>query len=175
MGLTGCSECHSQHGWSNHDAPLLSGAEGGGQWMDMANLPGHVVAPNISPDPEAGAGTWTDDQLARAIGEGIDHDSRALFPMMPYEDFRHMSDEDLASIVVYPRSLPAVHNHWSKTKIIFPVKYLIRSVPEPLTAPVAAPLRADGVEIAISRRFRAARFESDSCDPPRRPGVSPLS
>jgi mono/diheme cytochrome c family protein len=102
VGLTGCSECHSQHDWSKHDAPLLSGAEGGGQWMDMAN-PGHVVAPNISPDPEAGAGTWTDDQLARAIGEGIDHDSRALFPMMPYEDFRHMSDEDVASIVVWRR------------------------------------------------------------------------
>jgi hypothetical protein len=40
VGLTGCSECHSQHDWSKHDAPLLSGAEGGGQWMDMANLPG---------------------------------------------------------------------------------------------------------------------------------------
>ena len=52
--------------------------------MDMADLPGHVVAPNISPDPEAGAGTWTDDQLARAIREGIGHDGRALFPMMPY-------------------------------------------------------------------------------------------
>jgi mono/diheme cytochrome c family protein len=108
--------------------------------------PGHVVAPNISPDPEAGAGTWTDDQLARAIREGIDHDGRALFPMMPYEDFRHISDEDVASIVVYLRSLPPVHNHLSKTGIIFPVKYLIRSVPEPLTAPVAAPDPADCVK-----------------------------
>ena len=88
------------------DAPLIPGTEGGGQWMDMADLPGHVVAPNISPDPEAGAGTWTDDQLARAIREGIGHDGRALFPMMPYEDFRQMSDEDVASIVVYLRSLP---------------------------------------------------------------------
>ena len=88
--------------------------------MDMADLPGHVVAPNISPDPEAGAATWTDDQLARAIREGIGHDGRALFPMMPYEDFRQMSDEDVGSIVVYLRSLPAVHNHLSKTEIIFP-------------------------------------------------------
>jgi hypothetical protein len=107
--------------------------------------PGHVVAPTISPDPEAGAGTWTDDQLARAVREGIDHDGRALFPMMPYGDFRHISDEDVASIVVYLRSLPPVHNHLSKTEIGFPVKYLIRSVPEPLTSPVAAPDPADCV------------------------------
>jgi len=146
VGLTGCSECHSQHDWNTHGAPLIPGTEGGGQWIDMADLPGHVVAPNISPDPEAGAGTWTDDQLARAIREGIGHDGRALFPMMPYEDFRQMSDEDVASIVVYLRSLPAVHNHLSKTEIIFPVKYLIRSAPEPVTAPVASPDPADRVK-----------------------------
>jgi len=146
VGLSGCSECHSQHDWNTHGAPLISGTEGGGQWIDMADLPGHVVAPNISPDPEAGAGTWTDDQLARAIREGIGHDGRALFPMMPYEDFRQMSDEDVASIVVYLRSLPAVHNHLSKTEIIFPVKYLIRSAPEPVTAPVASPDPADRVK-----------------------------
>lgn len=66
--------------------------------------------------------------------------------MMPYQDFRQMSDEDLASIVVYLRSLPAVHNHLSKTEIIFPVKYLIRSVPEPVTVPVSAPDPADRVK-----------------------------
>jgi hypothetical protein len=102
-------------------------------------LPGQVVAPNITPDPETGAGNWTDDQLARAIREGIGHDGRTLFPMMPYEHFRHMSDEDLASIIVYLRALPPVHNPLSQTAIIFPVKYLIRGVPLPVTDPVPAP------------------------------------
>jgi len=32
-------------------------------------LPGRVVPSNITPDPETGAGSWTDDQLARAIRE----------------------------------------------------------------------------------------------------------
>ena len=35
-------------------------------------------------------------QFARAIREGIRHDGRRLFPMMPYMNFRQMSDEDLA-------------------------------------------------------------------------------
>jgi mono/diheme cytochrome c family protein len=112
----------------------------------MPDLPGRVVAPNLTPDLETGAGGWTDDQFARAIREGISHDGRALFPMMPYESFRTMSDEDLASVVVYLRSLPAVHSQLAKTEIIFPVKYLIRSVPEPLEGPVASPDPSDHVK-----------------------------
>ncbi len=53
-------------------------------------------------------------QLARAIREGIGHDGRALFPIMPYSHFRSMSDEDVASVVVFLRSLRPVH----KTTVI---------------------------------------------------------
>lgn len=60
-----------------------------------------VTAPNITPDRETGSGAWTDDMLARAIREGISHDGRALFPIMPYTQYRYLSDEDLASVVVY--------------------------------------------------------------------------
>ncbi|MGB6431357.1 MAG: c-type cytochrome [Candidatus Acidiferrales bacterium] len=137
--VAGCMDCHSQHDWTQHDRPILPGMEGAGGNMPLAGLPGVVNPPNITPDPETGAGTWTDDQLARAIREGIGHDGRALFPMMPYHDFRSMSDEDLASVVVYLRSLPPVHNVVPPTQIIFPVKYLMRSVPQPLTAPVPEP------------------------------------
>ena len=141
--LAGCRGCHSQHDWNTHGAPIIPGKEGAGQWFDMPDLPGRVVAPNLTPDRETGAGTWTDDQLARAIREGIGHDGRALFPMMPYQGLRTMSDEDLASVVIYLRSLPPVHSQLAKTEIIFPVKYLIRSVPEPLEAPVSSPDPSD--------------------------------
>jgi mono/diheme cytochrome c family protein len=118
--------------------------EGAGEDMSMlAGLPGRVLAPNLTPDPETGTGNWSDDALARAIREGIGHDGRTLFPMMPYEHFRHLPDEDLASIVVYLRSLPAVRNSLPATEIIFPVNYLIRSVPEPILAPVAPPDLSD--------------------------------
>jgi mono/diheme cytochrome c family protein len=56
--------------------------------------------------------------------------------MMPYPNYREMSDEDLASVVVYFRSLPPVRNPLPPTEMIFPVKYLIRGVPKPLTSPV---------------------------------------
>lgn len=134
--LSGCLYCHSPHDWAAPGTPLVVGKEGAGEVEPYGDLPGQIVAPNITPDPETGAGTWSDDQLARAIREGIGHDGRALFPMMPYQHFRSMSDEDVASVIVYLRSLPPVRNEVPKTEVIFPVKYLIRSVPEPLNVPV---------------------------------------
>src|SRR5215467_13275489 len=115
--LGDCFGCHGEHDWKKHDAPLIAGT--------------------------AGAGNWTDDQLARAIREGIGHDGRALFPFMPYPDLRIMSDEDLASVIVYIRSIPPVHKALPKTEIIFPVKYLIRNVPQPVTEPVPEPDRSN--------------------------------
>jgi mono/diheme cytochrome c family protein len=138
--VTGCMECHTPHDWSGTGTPTSARPNrGAGEVIPLKDLPGLVVAPNLTPDSETGAGTWTDDQLARAIREGIGHDGRTLFNMMPYEHFRSMSDEDLASVIVYLRALPPVRNVLPKTEIIFPVKYLIRSVPEPVTDPVPSP------------------------------------
>jgi len=105
-----------------------------------------LVAPNITPDEETGAGLWTDDMFARAIREGIGHDGRALFPMMPYTTFKNYSDEDVASIVVYLRSIPAVRNPLPKTEISFPVSRLINSVPAPVEASVAEPDKSNPVK-----------------------------
>jgi hypothetical protein len=137
--VMGCTDCHSEHDWKAPGAPSLQAKLGAGQIFPALGLPGNIVAPNLTPDAETGAGNWSDDQLARAIREGIGHDGRALFPLMPYAAYRVVSDEDLASIVVYLRSLPPVRNALPKTAIVFPVKYLIRSVPRPLTAPVPSP------------------------------------
>src|SRR3989442_5201517 len=100
-----CIGCHSEADFSKPGAPPREGRRGAGtRWADGDLL--WVVAPNITPDKETGAGNWTDDTLARAIREGIGHDGRALFPLMPYPNYRSMADEDLASVIVYIRSLP---------------------------------------------------------------------
>lgn len=146
--VAGCVDCHSPHDWTKHDEPIPPGMAGAGEDISavLRDLPGHVVAPNLTPDPETGSGNWSDDTLARAIREGVGHDGRALFPFMPYEHYRAFSDEDLASLVVFIRSLPPVPNPLPKTEIIFPVKYLIRDVPHPLTSPVPPPDLSDPVK-----------------------------
>jgi mono/diheme cytochrome c family protein len=69
-----------------------------------------LVAPNLTPDAESGIGRWTDEQLSRAIREGIGHDGRALHPAMWSSSFRHLSDDDVAAVVAYLRTLPAIRN-----------------------------------------------------------------
>ncbi len=140
-----CVDCHSEHDTTG-EHQVRAGFEGAGEVMPFEGLPGRIVAPNLTADVQTGAGAWTDDQIARAIREGIGHDGRTLFPMMPYTLYRRMSDEDLAAVVVYIRSLPAVRHELPATDVIFPVKYLIRTVPEPVLAPVNGPDPANRVQ-----------------------------
>ncbi|MGB2605790.1 MAG: hypothetical protein WBC78_19460 [Candidatus Sulfotelmatobacter sp.] len=78
--VSGCIYCHSEHDWKAPGGPVVESKLGAGQIFPVADLPGTVVAPNITPDTATGAGAWSDDQLARAIREGIRHDGKTLFP-----------------------------------------------------------------------------------------------
>ena len=131
-GVAACFDCHSEAPAQLKvgEAPAFTAL---GSGRIVINEGGFVLtAPNITPDVETGAGSWSDDQLARAIREGIGHDGRTLFPMMPYQDFKYLSDEDLASIVVYLRSLRPIHKELPKRHIPFPLSRLINTAPEPL-------------------------------------------
>lgn len=165
QSVDACLVCHSPHDWTQHDAPIVAGYDGAGQdlasWVD---LPGRMSAPNLTPDIETGAGSWSDDALARAIREGVGHDGRALFPLMPFDQFRHMSDEDLASVIVFLRSLSPVRNPMPPSRIQFPLKYLIRALPQPIRVTVPSPDRSS----AIGRGAYLAKLGAcEHCHTPR--------
>jgi hypothetical protein len=143
VGLLGCEMCHSKKDWNRHGAPNVEGMELAGQVLPVADLPGSIIAANLTSDRDTGGGNWSDDQYARAIREGIGHDDRAIFPIMPYSEYKHLCDEDLASVVVYIRSIPAVRNPLPPTQVKFPVNYLVRGAPEPVTEPVPGPKATD--------------------------------
>jgi len=143
-GVMGCFSCHTDQDWSKPGAPPVAGKEGSEHvWSDQ-DLP-WLVAPNITPDKETGAGNWSDDTLARAIREGIGHDGRALFPLMPYPHYNQLSDEDLASVIVYLRTVPAVRNQLPTTKVPFPINFFNQNVPQPVTAEVPPPDQSSAV------------------------------
>jgi cytochrome c1 len=110
-----------------------------GQPLPIVGFPGTLVAPNLTPDVVTGGANWSDDQIARAIREGIRDDESTLFPAMPYEEYKGLSDEDVAAVVVYLRSITPVRNPLSRSKINFPVSYLVNSAPEPITEAVPGP------------------------------------
>jgi mono/diheme cytochrome c family protein len=136
--VAGCLFCHSELDTSVEGLPVKAGLAGAGRPFTAEHMP-WLVASNITSDAETGAGAWTDDMIARAVREGIGHDGRALFPVMPYLNYRRMSDEDLASVITYIRSLPAVRQQHPATDIPFPPGPLINSVPQPLEGSVPEP------------------------------------
>lgn len=132
-----CLHCHSERDWKTHGAPVLPGLIGAGwdvPWADN-HMPGPVFAPNLTPDPATGLGNIPDDAVARALREGVSHDGRALF-MMPWQNYRHLSDEDVASVVVYLRTLPPVVKPRGATAIAAPVRWFLKAEPQPLTTPI---------------------------------------
>jgi len=131
-GVLACFRCHSERDWGQDGAPVPENARGAGHRFDKEDIP-NLTAPNITPDRETGAALWTDDMLARSIREGIGHDGRALHPHMWAAAFSMLPDEDVASIVVYVRSIPAIRNSLPKTRLTLSQQFRFNTRPEPIT------------------------------------------
>jgi cytochrome c553 len=70
---------------------------------------GNIYAMNLTRGKGGIGGTLTDADFERAIRHGVAPDGRPL-KIMPSSDYINLSDADLASIVAYIKSLPAVDN-----------------------------------------------------------------
>jgi mono/diheme cytochrome c family protein len=104
--LASCNDCHTPGFFLGN--PDMSKYLGG---SDVAfELPGlgAFAGRNITPDKETGIGTWTSEQIAAAITAGKCPDGRVLAPIMPYHAFSYMTKEDVAAIVAFLQSIPAV-------------------------------------------------------------------
>lgn len=112
-----CSECHGED-------------LGGRVFMDDPAL-GRVVATNLTSGQGGVIHHYTDDALlARAIRRGVRHDGRGLI-LMPSEDYVYFSDEDIAALIAYLRSLPAVDRSLphSDIKLLGRVLYTTGALP----------------------------------------------
>ncbi|MGP6085699.1 c-type cytochrome [Antarctobacter jejuensis] len=100
-GPAGCGNCHTPLG---PQGPVMDQNLGGR--LVEKNPAFTAIAPNITP---AGAvSDWTDGELAKAIREGIRPDGSVIGPPMPILLYRGLSDDDVMSMVMYLRSVPAV-------------------------------------------------------------------
>ena len=69
---------------------------------------GTVYSTNITQDKETGLGAWTDRQIYDAMVKGIRRDGSRILPVMPYEAYSGMAEEDLKALVAYLRTLKPV-------------------------------------------------------------------
>jgi len=73
---------------------------------------GVSYAANLTPD-DTGTGSWSFEQFKTAIRKGKYkglEGSRNLLPPMPWEMYRHFSDDELKAIFAYLQSIKPVHN-----------------------------------------------------------------
>jgi mono/diheme cytochrome c family protein len=97
-----CMECHTPMDKGRHDFKRLGagGTEFPGPW-------GKSVSRNITSHKEKGLGAWTDDEIKRAITQGIHKDGTKLKPPMGYPYYARMTPDDLNAVVAYLRTVPA--------------------------------------------------------------------
>ncbi len=103
-----CMECHTA--WSRGVSDFRNGLGRGGRTFPAregapAGTPDSVAA-NITSDPTAGIGAWTDAEIGRAITQGVARDGRMLKPPMAYAYYAGLTPADLADIVAYLRTVP---------------------------------------------------------------------
>ncbi len=130
-----CVHCHTKR--DLNDFRNAHGPEwAGGEVFDAAwKIPGTVITPNLTSDVETGIGAWTDDEVERAIREGVNRQGERLFPLMPSHYFQAMSDEDLAGIVAVLQSLPPATKPTTQQTVLQMPREALPKLP-PITSPV---------------------------------------
>ena len=106
VALGGCTDCHTPgHLLGKPDMPhFLGGSDVG---FAIPGL-GVFVGRNLTPDQETGLGSWTREQIVKALTTGVRPDGRVLAPVMPYAAYAQMTREDALAIAAYLQSLPPV-------------------------------------------------------------------
>jgi mono/diheme cytochrome c family protein len=89
----GCISCHTV------DQPLA-----GGRAIDSPF--GTFFSPNITPNRKYGIGTWSQEDLVRAMREGISPEGEYYYPAFPYPSFTRMTRQDIMALYAYLMAQP---------------------------------------------------------------------
>jgi len=109
-GLGACAACHTAKGGE----PLAGG--------DPLVTPlGTFHPPNITPDPQAGIGAWSEADFVRAMREGLAPDGSPYYPAFPFPWYAHLSDGDLADLWAFLRAQPASSRVVPDNELPFPL------------------------------------------------------
>ena len=109
-----CISCHTREGGA-----AFSGGRA------LATPLGTIHSTNITPDRETGIGSWSAEDLKRALREGIAADGRNLFPVFPYPSYTRLRDEDIANLYAYLRTLKPVRAIPPDNDRVFRMRWLM--------------------------------------------------
>ena len=85
-----CVACHTAKG----GAPYAGG-------YPIESPMGVIWSTNITPSKQYGIGSYTKEEFARAVREGVAKDGHHLYPAMPYTSYGKMTDQDITALYDY--------------------------------------------------------------------------
>ena len=107
----GCISCHR----GEDDEALPSGG------LALETEFGTFYAPNITPDPATGVGSWSGSDFLAAMKHGRSPDGSFYYPAFPYRSYAGLTDEDVLDLAAYIMSLEPV----SYTHLTLPTKRIV--------------------------------------------------
>jgi len=98
-------------------APPAALSQGPWSWAGAASNTAYAgpwgvsFAANLTPDPQTGLGSWTEETFVRAIRTGRHMGvGRPILPPMPAPAYSAATDDDLKAIWAYLQTVKPVHN-----------------------------------------------------------------
>jgi len=110
--VAACGNCHTK--LTPDLLPIPGMHLAGGRRFNIP--PGIAYSKNLTPDRDIGLGSWNDEQVIRAIREGVTKEGNLIGPPMPIALYIKIADDDVKAIVAYLRSVPPVRNEIPESK-----------------------------------------------------------
>lgn len=98
-----CMECHTPR---NEKGMLVMSALGAGGQVFKGPW-GESVSRNLTPH-ETGIKGWSDEQIRKAVREGVNREGQPYKPPMAFGWYKNISDDDMAAITAYLKTLKPV-------------------------------------------------------------------
>ena len=110
----GCVGCHTEE--KQGAVPFAGGRA-------LKTPFGTFYGPNITSDPKAGLGNWSEADFMRAMREGRRPDGAHYYPAFPYTSFTKIVDADLKDLWAYLRTVPPSHRASTPHDLRFPFNF----------------------------------------------------
>lgn len=104
-----CVSCHTTEGGS-----LFAGG------LEFETPFGTIYSTNITSDPETGIGRWSLEDFTQAVRHGEAPGGKHLYPVFPYTSYAKVSDEDIAAIYAYLKTVEPVRAAPQENDMGFP-------------------------------------------------------
>ena len=138
--VASCMVCHSERDWGIYSAPVDPATAGQGTYVTLFGEP-YANSANLTP---FGLGDWSDGEVVRAITAGVKKDGSPVHPLMSFDTYAKMGEEDVKAVVAYLRTLKPIERTPPPNELNFLFTIVSRIIPKPWE-PQPVPSRTDKV------------------------------